>query len=223
MSARVKKVAKRKEYYRGADRFTLGDNVVSSAIGAIIMFSIFLLFMMDKSALQETMKNVTLKKEEIPIVQEKITVQEEKQEETVEEVIIEDKEEPEMITFYTEEDVELLARLMYAEEGVLLQRQSMEDAELAHKLCGSVILHRTEMGYLGADSIEETIYAEGQYADTTLQKLATQEAPEIVKRWAEELLNDGPIGPKNMIFQSEFEQGQIYMMIDNQYFGCIDK
>ncbi len=79
------------------------------------------------------------------------------------------------------------------------------------------------MGYLGADSIEETIYAEGQYADTTLQKLATQEAPEIVKRWAEELLNDGPIGPKNMIFQSEFEQGQIYMMIDNQYFGCIDK
>ena len=221
MSARVKKVAKRKKYYRGADRFTLGDNVVSSAIGAIIMFSIFLLFMMDKSALQETMKNVTLKKEEIPIVQEKITVQEEKQEETVEEVIIEDKEEPEMITFYTEEDVELLARLMYAEEGVLLQRQSMEDAELAHKLCGSVILHRTEMGYLGADSIEETIYAEGQYADTTLQKLSTQEAPEIVKKWAEELLTDGPIGPENMIYQSEFPQGKVYTTIDNQYFGCL--
>lgn len=157
MSAQVRKVAKKKEYYRGADRFSIGDNVVSFAIGAIIMFSIFVLFMMDKSALQETMKNVTLKKEEIPIVQEKITVQEEKKEETAEEIMIEDKEEPEAVTFYTEENVDLLARLMYAEEGVLLQRQSIEDAELAHKLCGSVILHRTEIGYSGSSGNSEAM------------------------------------------------------------------
>ena len=221
MSAKVRKVAKKKEYYKGADRFSIGDNVVSFAIGAIIMLGIFLLFMMDKSSFRKTIGNITLLNEEIPVVQEKMTVQEEKKEETVEEVIIQNKEtEAETMISYTEADVELLARLMFAEEGVLLQRQSIEDAELAHKLCGSVILHRTEMGYLGADSIEKTIYAKGQYADTTLQKLTTQEAPEIVKQWAKELLTDGPIGPENMIYQSEFPQGKVYTQIDNQYFGC---
>ena len=220
MSAKVRKVAKKKEYYKGADRFDIGDNVFSFAIGTIIMLLIFLLFMMDKSSFQKTMKEISLKKEEIPIVEEEVSAQQEVTE-TVEEVIIQNKEtEAERVTSYTQVDVDLLARLMYAEEGVLLQRQSIEDAELAHKLCGSVILHRTEMGYLGANSIEETIYAKGQYADTTLQKLTTQEAPEIVKQWAEELLTDGPIGPENMIYQSEFAQGKVYTQIDNQYFGC---
>ena len=219
MSERVKT---KRNYYRGADRFSLGDNVVSFAIGTITMLIIFLVFMMDKSSFQKMMKNVTLEKEEIPIIEEEISTQQEVNEkETVEEVIIHNKEtEAETMISYTEADVELLARLMFAEEGVLLQRQSIEDAELAHKLCGSVILHRTEMGYLGANSIEETIYAKGQYADTTLQKLTTQEAPEIVKQWAEELLTDGPIGPENMIYQSEFAQGKVYTQIDNQYFGC---
>ena len=72
MSAQVRKVAKKKEYYRGADRFSIGDNVVSFAIGAIIMFSIFVLFMMDKSALQETMKNVTLKRKKFPLLRRRL-------------------------------------------------------------------------------------------------------------------------------------------------------
>lgn len=205
----VKIVATRKPR-TGVNRFDLVDNVFSFAIGVMIMFSIFLIFILDKSCFQIQLEKVEITEEAIPVIIETTQIQED---------IIEIKEN-EKNAGYTEEDVELLARLMYAEEGVLLQRQSMENAELAHKLCGSVVLHRTKRNYLGASTIKETIYAKGQYADTTLQKLDVQEAPEIVKQWAEELLSEGSIGPENMIYQSEFPQGEVYIQIDNQYFGC---
>ena len=119
MSEKIKVKTKR-NYYKGADRFDRGDNIFSFAIGAIIMLLIFLLFMMDRSSFQKTMKEISLKKEEIPIVEEEVSIQQEVKE-TVEEVIIQNKEtEEETIVSYTEADVDLLARLMYAEEGVLL-------------------------------------------------------------------------------------------------------
>ena len=37
--------------------------------------------------------------------------------------------------------------------------------------------------------------------------------------WAEDLLRDGPIGPENLVFQSQFEQGdQVYWTYGNQIF-----
>lgn len=47
--------------------------------------------------------------------------------------------------------------------------------------------------------------------------------PDIVYTWAEELLRKGPIGPNNLIYQSESQQGEEYELIDNQYFGIEPK
>ena len=141
----TKRISATRKTATGVNRFDLADNVFSFAIGVIIMFAIFLIFMVDKDCFQTGLQTVTVKQEKIPVKEETIQIQEKG--EKIEEVI--ETQENEKIVAYTDEDLKLLSRLMYAEEGVLLQRQSMENAELAHKLCGSVVLHRTKMGYLG--------------------------------------------------------------------------
>lgn len=119
---------------------------------------------------------------------------------------------------YSESDVMLLARLMHAEEGILLKKLSPEDAKRAHMLAGSVALHRLEQKYLGAETLTEVIYSHGQYA--SVEKL-NQKVPEETIQWAQELIDNGPIGPSNMIFQAEFEQGtDTYDHIGNQFFCC---
>lgn len=121
---------------------------------------------------------------------------------------------------YTSEDVELLARLMYAEEGIFIYRLPENEAKYVNQLAGSVVLHRKNMNYRGAKTIEEVIYDNGQYACVENGSI-NQEVPDIVYGWAEELLKDGPLGPENMIYQAEFEQGsKVFDQIGNQYF-CI--
>lgn len=124
---------------------------------------------------------------------------------------------------YTEEDVEFLAQTMYAEEGIFFAKykDDLELVEKVHKLAGSVVIHRADNEYRGATTIQQVVFTEGQYAKQTLEKICEgQEMPDIVYVWAEELLRDGPIGPNNLIFQSEFEQGDKYgEPIGNQYFG----
>lgn len=113
---------------------------------------------------------------------------------------------------------ELLASLMYHEEGVLLSIIDYDDAKRAHLLAGSVVLHRTNMNFMGAKTIEDTIFAKGQYHTDTLKKLANP-VPEEVLEWAGELLKNGPIGPADMIFQAQFLQGKgTVEKIHNQYF-----
>lgn len=123
-------------------------------------------------------------------------------------------------TGYTvcEDEVLLLARLMHAEEGVLRVKLPYEDAKKAHMLCGSVALNRLNMHYLGDTTITEVIYAPGQYECI---KNLNQAVPEETIEWARELIENGPIGPSNMIYQAEFEQGSsTYAHIGNQYFCC---
>lgn len=119
---------------------------------------------------------------------------------------------------YTSEDVELLARLMYAEEGIFIYRLPENEAKYVNQLAGSVVLHRKNMNYRGAETIEEVIYDKGQYACVENGSIY-QEVPDIVYKWAEELLKEGPLGPENMIYQAEFEQGsEVFDHIGNQYF-----
>lgn len=119
---------------------------------------------------------------------------------------------------FTESDAMLLARLMHAEEGILRVTESPEDAKRAHMLAGSVVLRRLETNYLGAKTLEDVIYAPGQYASVGN---LYQPVPEETVRWAQELIDNGPIGPSNMIYQAEFEQGSdTYDQIGNQFF-CI--
>lgn len=115
-----------------------------------------------------------------------------------------------------ESEVILLAKLMHAEEGVLRQKLSPKEAKKAHMLCGSVVLHRKNMHYMGANTIADVIYTPGQYGSI---KNLEQEVPEETIEWARELLQNGPLGPEDMIFQAEFPQGEdIFEYIGNQYF-----
>ena len=127
---------------------------------------------------------------------------------------------------YTKEDVELLAQLMYAEEGIFFKQytENPETVEIVHKLAGSVVIHRTEIGYRGETTIRGTIYSKGQYAQQTLDRVTEgQDIPEIVYTWAEELLKEGALGPRGLIYQAEFEQGdETYDEIGNQYF-CVEE
>lgn len=124
---------------------------------------------------------------------------------------------------YTDEDVKLLGDLMYAEEGVLFQKVSYEEAKLAHMLAGSVVINRKEHERFEGDSIKEIIYTEGQYATSTLERLGNIDTAEEIYEWAEELLRDGPKGPTNLVWQAEFKQGPIYEKIYNQYFCLLEE
>ncbi len=131
------------------------------------------------------------------------------------EVATEEKAASQLIS---ENDAILLAKLMHAEEGVLRVKLSYEDAKRAHMLCGSVVLNRLNMHYLGDTTITEVIYAPGQYECV---KNLDQAVPEETVEWARELIENGPIGPSNMVYQAEFEQGsETYDHIGNQYFCC---
>ncbi len=117
-------------------------------------------------------------------------------------------------------DEMLLAQIMHLEEGITRVYVSPEEARMAHLLCGSVIIHRRNMHYMGANSIRDVIYAPGQYS--SIGKLYTEPIPEETMQWARELLQNGPIGPADMIFQSQSEQGGgTYAHIYNQYFCCL--
>lgn len=144
-------------------------------------------------------------------------------EETTEKIVIETVEQSSSLNM--QEDIELLAQLMYAEEGIFFKQYSEKPAEVerVHKLAGSVVIHRTEIGYRGETTIRGTIYSNGQYAQQTLDRVKKgQDIPEIVYTWAEELLSEGALGPRGMIYQAEFEQGdENYDEIGNQIF-CVE-
>lgn len=124
-------------------------------------------------------------------------------------------------------DVEMLAQLMYAEEEEFINLLPTDPdlSERVFKLAGSVILRRAEVNYRGATTIEEVIFAKRQYADRTQGLVRDkQEVPEIIYQWAEDLLVDGPIGPRGLVFQSESPQGDyVYEHIGNQYFCVLEK
>jgi len=125
---------------------------------------------------------------------------------------------------YNMENVELLAQMMYAEEGVFFSRFANEPEmiERVHKLAGSVVLHRLNSHFSGAQTLADVLYAPGQYDYRTIQRVEKgQNLPPQVYQWAEELLTEGAIGPDTLVFQAEFRQGsEVYEHIGNQYFCC---
>ena len=138
-------------------------------------------------------------------------------EEVIEVVAIEDYEEEAVeVVNYTKEDVELLANIMYLEEGIYADR---EQGEYVHKLAGSVVLHRVNCPTEFGNTIEEVLYEPGQYASRTKNLIGQVEIPEKVYTWAEDILRDGPIGPETMYFQAQFKQGKgTFYHYGNQYF-----
>jgi hypothetical protein len=125
---------------------------------------------------------------------------------------------------YTMENRELLAQMMFAEEGVFFSwyANDPDTIERAHKLAGSVILHRLNTHFSGAQTLADVLYAPGQYDYRTIQRVEEgRTLPAQVYVWADELLLEGAIGPDTLVFQAEFPQGsEVYDHIANQYFCC---
>ena len=120
---------------------------------------------------------------------------------------------------YTEEEVKILGDAMFAEFGEVLSRLEESEAEYWLKLTGSVPIHRRNANW-GGSTIHEIIFS-GAYSENTRNAIGKEwlKTPDIVYKWAEELLKNGPIGPKNLIYQSQVEQGIPYDDLFGEYFG----
>ena len=129
------------------------------------------------------------------------------------------------ILYYTQEDLELLARLINGEavsEGILSETETNK----SQCYTGAVVLNRLKSQHNGAETLEEVIFDEGQYACVTDQnwdKPVTERAYQNAKL----LLSGAPYWeiygfeklPDNVIYQAEFEQGSdVFDTVGNTYF-----
>lgn len=117
-----------------------------------------------------------------------------------------DDEEPEAVS---EEDVDLLARLIWSETGILGCRSMY--------FTGSVVLNRMASPEF-PNTLREVIYQRGQYAVTWnggIDKEPSKDAVYI----ARDLLENGSWLPHDVVFQAEFIQGSgVFEKIGNTYY-----
>lgn len=107
----------------------------------------------------------------------------------------------EIIPEYTEKDVYLLGKLIYAEAG---SDYCPDELQL---MVGNVVLNRVENGYWG-DSLEDVIYAPGQYSPTfNKQKWNSIEPDGRALNNARKLLMGERWCPENVLWQANFKQG----------------
>lgn len=111
----------------------------------------------------------------------------------------------------SEEDIDLLARLLYAEAG-----SSWISDETIYYV-GSVVLNRVNSEHY-PDTLYDVIYQDGQYS-CTWSGAIYNEPTERCYRIAEDLLRKGSILPEDVLYQAEFKQGSgVYDYQDNLYF-----
>lgn len=131
---------------------------------------------------------------------------------------------------YTQEDVQMLGDLMYAEMsqyekiGISYEDEEYKDVKKAYMLTGSALLHRLESRFWG-ETLWECITAPRQYSYPTREAIGNIDTPDEVYEWAEELLRNGPEGPEGLIYASCFEMGEdTYWKIDGKvYFGMMNQ
>lgn len=110
---------------------------------------------------------------------------------------------------YTEEDLDLLARLLTAEMGM-----SWVDDKI-QLYVGSVVLNRMNHD-LYPDTLYDVIYDKGQYSPTWTGTINNIPDERTIAN-ARLLLEEGSILPENVIFQANFPQG------DGTYFEYYDE
>lgn len=112
---------------------------------------------------------------------------------------------------YTQEDLDLLAHVIYAEAGSDYCTDEMRYG------VGSVVLNRVEDECF-PDTLYNVIYQKGQYQctwDGNIDKTPDERSYRI----AQDLLNNGSIFPSDVVYQAEFKQGSgVYSKIQNIYF-----
>lgn len=211
---------------KGVGKYNHGDNIVSFAIGGLIVLTGASVMVGKDISAAEPLQEVHLQEIHVEVKDDSDEYQKALHnnpvhvnfksiaEEGLEEIRENEKNQ------VSDEDVDFLARAIYAETGILYYDKSLspEMRELAQYLTGSAIINATNHHVKGANTLYETIYS-GRYAVETLEKIPNQPAPEEFLNIARDLLENGIKCPSSLIYQSEFEQGQVYMKIGNTYYG----
>ena len=152
-------------------------------------------YAMEVGALYEQQRNLKIQELELPQEQTAYFSQYGEAEEILE--AMSQAEAPKAA--YTQADLDLLSRLIYAEAGCTWI------PDWVQRMVGSVVLNRVESQYY-PDTIREVIYQPGQYAPTwdgSLQK--TPDARTIEN--ARYLLEHGSICPENVVGQNSIVTG----------------
>ena len=124
---------------------------------------------------------------------------------------IEEETQTELETKYTENDFELLARVIEAEAG---------GESDYHKLCvGTVVMNRVDSEKY-PNSIEGVIYQPGQYQCVTNSHI-NKEPSESSYEAAESILDGRRMFRSSVVYQAEFIQGKVVEKVGNTYF-CED-
>ena len=115
-------------------------------------------------------------------------------------------------TLLDQSKVYMLAHLIYGEAG---SNWCSDEMQLG---VGSVVLNRMKSDYF-PDTMEEVIFQQGQYSCTNKGSGYWLEPNERAFANARYLLINGSQLPDNVIFQSQFMQGDgLYKKVGNQYF-----
>lgn len=115
------------------------------------------------------------------------------------------------IVTYTEEELELLARVIFAEAGSDWCSDKMQ------QYTGSVVLNRV-VSPLFPDTMREVVYQNGQYSCASSGSI-NKTPNERAYNCARFLLENGSVLPSNVIFQSQHRQGDgLYEQVQNMYF-----
>ena len=112
---------------------------------------------------------------------------------------------------YTQEDINLLAEVMYHENW------NTDSEHLAAYYTGAVVMNRVKSKDW-PNTIKEVLYQRGQYSTT--KKFFTKEIPAECYELAEMILRDGtPDVPENVIFQSMRKLGKgTWKKVNTDYF-----
>lgn len=121
----------------------------------------------------------------------------------------------------SEDDIDLLARLITAEQGYAQNYDNESEYERRLYLTGSVVINRIKSEDF-PNTLQEVIYQHnGEHYQYQCVKNGhiERDYDEIAWEVAEELLVYGTNIPENVVFQAEFEQGDdVYEQIGRTYF-----
>lgn len=111
---------------------------------------------------------------------------------------------------YTQEDVELLAEVIYHENW------HTDSEHLAAYYTGAVVMNRVHSDEWPS-TIRAVLYQSGQYSTTG--KFFSVDLPEECYEMAEDILKHGtPDVPENIIFQSMRPLGEVWKKVNTDYF-----
>lgn len=113
--------------------------------------------------------------------------------------------------WWSDEELELLAKLIYCEAG------SDEISDEHQQLVAQVVINRVNDSRF-PNTISEVIYQKGQYACVGNTRWNSEEVPERCYNNALKVLNGEVQAPEDLIFQANFEQGtEIYKIFKTSY------